>query len=117
MTAITVTHIQKIKPTMTKEKVIRVWVALLFVFVGITAVFGPAVTSAYAQAQTCDDGLDQDGDPCLDIQAESLMAQIFRWTNFIIPVLLPLVAIGIGITFGGSILQGIKNFFGSFRLG
>jgi hypothetical protein len=45
------------------------------------------------------------------------MAQIFRWANIIIPVLLPLVAIGIGIQFGSNILGGIKNFFGSFRLG
>ena len=66
----------------------------------------------------CIDGADVvTGDPCLDIQAESLMTQIFKWANAIIPILLPLIAIAIGITFGGSILAGIRNIFGNIKIG
>ncbi len=102
----------KMKP----QNVVRLWLALMVIFFAALGVMAPAAPVG-AQAATCTDGLDAAGDPCLDIQADSLMAEIFRWANIIIPVLLPLVAIGIGIQFGGNILGGIKNFFGSFRLG
>jgi uncharacterized membrane protein YjgN (DUF898 family) len=110
--AVTVMHQPK---KMARKSAIKMWVILALV--AMFSVMALAPVSAFAQEASCTNGVDQNGDPCLDIKAEMLMTQIFRWANIIIPVLLPLVAIGIGIQFGGNILSSIKNFFGSFRLG
>jgi uncharacterized membrane protein YjgN (DUF898 family) len=99
---------------MSRKSTIRMW--LILALVALIAIGAMVPVAAFAQT-TCTNGVDGDGNPCLDLQAETLMTQIFRWANIIIPVLLPLVAIGIGIQFGGNILSSIKNFFGSFRLG
>lgn len=44
------------------------------------------------------------------------MTNIFKWANVILPVLLPIAAIGIGFTFGSEILGGIKRFFTGMRI-
>ena len=88
--------------------------AVALVAAVVINVFAP-VGVALAQ---CVDGADAiTGDPCLDIQVDSLMTEIFKWANVIIPILLPLIAIGIGLNFGSSILAGIKNVFNGIKIG
>lgn len=103
------------KKKMDRKAAIKMWFMLALVFVAAIGMMAPS--AAYAQEPSCQNGVDQNGDPCLDLKVDALMSNIFKWANMIIPVLLPLVAIGIGIQFGGNILSSIKNFFGSFRLG
>ena len=112
-----VTIVSQPNKKMARKSVVKMWVILALV--AMFSVLALAPVAAFAQEPTtgCVNGVDGSGQPCLDLQAETLMTQIFRWANIIIPVLLPLVAIGIGIQFGGNILSSIKNFFGSFRLG
>lgn len=62
---------------------------------------------------------DTTSDPCLYLPLDGndgLVANIFKWASFLMPVLIPLAAIGIGLQFGADILGGVKSFFGSFKL-
>jgi hypothetical protein len=112
-----VTIVSQPHKKMDRKAAIKMWAILGLVAMFSLMALAPVAAFAQEPAATCTNGLDQDGQPCLDLKSEVLMQAIFRWANIIIPVLLPLVAIGIGIQFGGNILSSIKNFFGSFRLG
>ncbi len=90
----------------------------VFVFALMAAVVINVLSPAGVALAQCVDGADAvSGDPCLDIAADTLMTEIFKWANIIIPILLPLIAIGIGLQFGSSILNGIKNIFGGIKIG
>ncbi|MEZ4647137.1 MAG: hypothetical protein R3E31_31170 [Chloroflexota bacterium] len=97
-----------------KEILFRLLMTFVIALAIASAVVPAPGHTAHAQ---CVDGVDPDGDPCLDIQTDTLMGEIFKWANTLIPILLPIIAIGIGFQFGGNILNGIKGFFGSFRIG
>lgn len=100
-----------------KEIFVRLF-AVMFISLAIVSAAVPIHTTHAAPALACVDGADDvTGDPCLDIQVDSLMTEIFKWANVIIPILLPLIAIGIGLNFGSSILGGIKNVFNGIKIG
>lgn len=105
----------KIKPRRHSKKEIIVnllmLTALLFGFVVATA----PQHNVYA---ACVDGADDvTGEPCLELDATDLITNIFKWANIVIPVLLPIIAIGIGFMFGADILAGVKKFFSGVKIG
>lgn len=97
-----------------KAEKIRNLVILAIVLMGIVAMTAPVHGQTFA---ACVDGADDvTGEPCLELDATGLMTNIFKWANVILPVLLPIAAIGIGFTFGSEILGGIKRFFTGMRI-
>ncbi len=89
----------------------------VFVVALVAAVVINVLSPTGVALAQCVDGATPAGDPCLDIAADTLMTEIFKWANIIIPILLPLIAIGIGLQFGSSILNGIKNIFSGIKIG
>ncbi len=99
-----------------RNKLRTILMVLALCLVAVAVVMPAGVTHAAPLA--CVDGTDDvTGDPCLDLDADMLVSNIFKWANLIFPVLIPIAAIGIGIAFGSDIIAGIRRLFGSIRIG
>lgn len=92
---------------------------ILVMFLAVFS-FSAMVPSAHAQTATpdagdCVDGVNGAGDPCLDINADTLASQIFSGANIIVAALGGIVFLIVGLRFGGSLLRGIGDAIESFR--
>lgn len=89
----------------------RVLLVALFLF-ALVGNFAVAPQATYAQ---CVDGSDPDGNPCLDIDADTLTSQIFDGANIIVAALGGIVFLIVGLRFGGNLLRGIGDAISNFR--
>ena len=108
------------KKGLKKKELLNTLLLAFVVSLMATAFISPQAVQAQT---TCVDGLIDtdgdgvgDGDPCLDINADELASNLFKWASIFIAVFLPVAAIGIGIRLAGNVIGSLGNLVGNFRL-